>query len=57
VNELKNVGDREAAIVRNGIVSGVNFRREAVLVKIGVHPPLSDDAALNIAASAVVGHM
>ena len=54
---MKNVGDREAAIVRNGIVSGVNFRREAVLVKIGVHPPLSDDAALNIAASAVVGHM
>jgi hypothetical protein len=34
VTEVKNLGD-EAAIVRNSIMSGVNFRRGAVLVKIG----------------------
>jgi len=56
VTELKNVGD-EAAIVRNAIMSGVNFRRGAVLVKIGVHPPLSADAALKLAASAAAGRL
>jgi hypothetical protein len=56
VTEVKNVGD-EAAIVRNAIMSGVNFRRGAVLVKIGVHPTLSGDAALKAAASAVIGRL
>jgi hypothetical protein len=56
VTEVKNLGD-EAAIVRNSIMSGVNFRRGAVLIKIGVHPPLSGDASLKVAASAVVGRL
>jgi hypothetical protein len=56
VTEVTNIGD-EAAIVRNTIMSGVNFRRGAVLVKIGVHPPLSGDAALKAAASVVVGRL
>jgi hypothetical protein len=55
-NSLKNLGD-EAAIIRSAVMSGVNFRRGAVLVKIGVHPPTSDDASLRAAASAVVGRL
>lgn len=56
VTDVKNIGD-EAAIVRNAIMSGVNFRRGAILVKIGVHPPASDDSALKAAASAVIGRL
>jgi hypothetical protein len=56
VTDVKNVGD-EAAIVRNAIMSGVNFRRGAVLVKIGVHPPASNDAVLKAAAVTVVGRL
>jgi hypothetical protein len=56
VTDVKNVGD-EAAIVRSAIMSGINFRRGAVLIKIGVHPPANDDAVLKAAAAAVVGRL
>lgn len=56
VTDVKNVGD-EAAILRNEIMSGVNFRRGAVLVKIGVHPPLTGDAGLKVAATTVAGRL
>lgn len=56
VTDVKNLGD-EAAIVRNAIMSGVNFRRGAILVKIGIHPPASDDAGLKSAAFAVISRL
>jgi hypothetical protein len=55
VTAVNKLGD-EAAILRNPIMSGVNFRRGAVLVKIGVHPGV-DDAALKTAAAAVLGRL
>jgi hypothetical protein len=56
LTDVKSLGD-EAAILRNAIMSGVNFRRGAILIKIGVHPPVTDDAALKAAASAVLGRL
>jgi hypothetical protein len=54
--DVKNLGD-EAAIIRSSIVSGVNFRRGAFLIKIGVHPPVPDDGALKAAASAALSRL
>jgi len=56
VTDVKNVAD-EAAIVKSAIMSGVNFRRGAILIKIGVHPPVTDDTSLKAAASAVIGRL
>jgi hypothetical protein len=56
VTDVKNLGD-EAAIRRSAIAAGADFRRGAVLVKIGVHPPVPDDAALKSAAATVLGRL
>jgi hypothetical protein len=56
VTNLPHLGD-EAAIVHGPVSSGVHFRRGAVLVKIGVHPPGAADAALQAAAAAVLGRL
>jgi hypothetical protein len=55
VTVVNKLGD-DAAILRNPIMSGVNFRRGSVLVKIGVHPGV-DDAALKTAAAAVLSRL
>jgi hypothetical protein len=56
VTDVEDIAD-EAAILRNRVTSGVNFRKGAVLVKIGVHPPVTNDAALKAAASAIIGRL
>lgn len=56
MTDIKNLGD-EAAIIRNAVMSGVNFRRGAILIKIGIRPPVSDDAPLKAAALAVIGRL
>ena len=55
VTPVPNLGD-EASLVRGSVGSGVYFRHGAVLVKIGVHPPVAD-AALKTVAATVVGRL
>jgi hypothetical protein len=50
VTRIANLGD-EAKVTHSGFSDGVYFRDAAVLVKIGVYPPVSD-AALIAAANA-----
>jgi len=52
---VSGIGD-EATVVHNPITSGIFFRRGALLVKIGTHPPAAD-AALKTAARAVLGRL
>jgi hypothetical protein len=49
------IGD-EATVMRNPITSGIYFRRGAVLVKIGTHPPAAD-AALKAAAGTALSRL
>ncbi len=53
--QVSGIGD-EATLVHNPITSGIYFRRGALLVKIGAHPPAAD-AALKAAASTVLSRL
>jgi hypothetical protein len=53
---VAGVGD-EAATRQGPVATGIYIRRGATLVKIGVHPPVTDNARLTAAATAAAARM
>jgi len=53
---LSGIGD-EAATRQGPVASGIYIRKGATLVKIGVHPPVTDIARLTAAATAAAARM